>query len=187
MQEQLIHPTEKQVEKLSTSPETQTHLEKKSHHEHKVEHVEKRRPLQELQQNAKEQAVSKEAISIGEKKPEDNRHVMGVQREVKAKAYRHTLQKVRTRLSYPDKVLSKVIHQPTIETASEIGAKTIARPSGILGGGIVALLGSGSILYMSKHYGFKYNFTVFFLLFIAGFVLGMLAETLIRLAAGKRA
>jgi len=187
MSEQMTHPSPEHGEKQQKSPEHQHHVERSEHHKDQAEHAEKQKPLHELQQSAKEQAVSVEHTSVGEKHQAPATPILGMQRELKSNAYKQTLKKVRTHLSPAEKTLSKLVHQPVVETVSEAGAKTVARPSGILGGGIVALLGSGAVLYMSKHYGFRYNFFVFVVLFIGGFALGMLAELTLRLFVRKRA
>ena len=185
MSEHLTHPEKHGGERHHKSPETHHQVERHEHHKH-VEKAEHHKPMHELEKNVQEQAVSKEQVAVGELQRESSAPTLGTQRELKVKAYQQTLHKVRTHLKGPDRTFSKFVHQPTIEAASEIGAKTVARPSGILGGGIVALAGSGLVLYMSKHYGFRYNFFVFFLLLAGGFALGMFAELLIRLAIPKR-
>jgi len=43
----------------------------------------------------------------------------------------------------------------------------------LLGGGILALLGTSSYLYLAKHIGFTYNYSVFLILFFGGFILGL--------------
>lgn len=186
MQEQMIHPSPEHGEKQHKSPERQHHTERSEKHKDHLERTEKHKPLHELQQSAKEQAVSVEHTSVGEKRQDTSATVFGMQREVKAQAYKQTIKKVQSHLNPAEKALSKFVHQPTIESVSEVSAKTIARPAGILGGGIVAALGSGAVLYISKHSGFEYNFFVFIVLFVGGFALGMLAELLLRLVLRKR-
>ena len=75
--------------------------------------------------------------------------------------------------------MSRIIHQPAIDAASEATAKTIARPSGILGGGICAFAGSLFFLYFAKHDGFHYNYLLFLVFFIGGFAIGLLFEVLV--------
>jgi hypothetical protein len=76
-------------------------------------------------------------------------------------------------------VLSKVIHQPVVRAVSEVAAKTISRPSGLLGGGIVAFLGSAGYLYFTKYIGLPYNYFIFTLLFLGGFVVGLSLELIV--------
>lgn len=140
--------------------------------------------VERLHAQAKEQSVSAKETSTADKEPKPS--TSGVHKELKAASYKQTLRHVQTKLKGSDKTLSRVVHQPAVEKLSNVGAKTIARPSGVLGGGFIALLGSSALLYMSKHYGFEYNFTVFFLLFIVGFMAGVILEGLIRLIRRKR-
>lgn len=77
---------------------------------------------------------------------------------------------------------SKLIHQPAVRATSEAAARTVSRPSGLLGGGLVALVGTSSYLYLAKHIGFSYNYGVFALLFIGGFILGLVLEFILHLA-----
>lgn len=179
MSEHQSHSAEKHERKISSeSPvEAPRHHEHEKHHE-KQEH-EKRPDKHEL-----EQRVSKEAKSIHETalpKAEQESQAAGghLGRDIKGQAYTQVLQKVRSRLSPAERTFSKVIHQPVIDAVSEISGKTLARPSAILGGGITALIGSGAILYMSKHYGFEYNFFVYILFLIVGFGAGITLEMLI--------
>lgn len=104
-----------------------------------------------------------------------------INKELKAAAYQRTLKKAQTRLSTPYRVFSKFIHQPVVETASEVAGKTVARPSGILTGGIMAFLGSSFFLWMAKYYGFEYNFLLFAVFFAGGFFLGLLIELVLRM------
>jgi hypothetical protein len=54
-----------------------------------------------------------------------------------------------------------------------------------LGGGIIALLGSLAILFISHKVGFAVPGSLFAALFIAGFVLGCLTESLTKLFTKK--
>lgn len=137
--------------------------------------------IEALTDKAEEQAISGKEVTVGEREVPKPQSAMGTQRELKADAYKRTLQRVQKDLSKPEKTFSRVVHQPMIETVSNIAGRTVARPSGILGGGLLSVVGSGLLFYMAKHYGFRYNFLVFFLLFVGGFVLGLVAEMIVRL------
>lgn len=95
---------------------------------------------------------------------------------IKTLRMRRNLGHVQNKLKPAEKSFSKVVHQPLVQLVSESAAKTISRPSGILGGGVVAFLGSLGYLYLSRHLGFTYNYLFFLLFFIAGFALGSMAE-----------
>lgn len=174
-------------EKIDLAAESRKNLEKihekaEKSQEATEEHVEHAKSKVETH------AVSGKEYTVGEKESTShgNGHHVN-QKELKAESYKKTMKDVRKKLSKPDQVLSKVIHNKTIETTSEIGSKTVARPSGILGGGIFALLGSVAILWMANHYGFRYNFFVFILLFVGGFFVGTMVELLLRAVLKKTA
>ncbi len=139
---------------------------------------------EQLKTKAEKHALSREKINIGEKEAPPSQ--MGLQRELKSTAYKQTLRRIQTKLRGSEKVLSRIMHQPAVEKLSNAGANTVARPSGILGGGFVTLLGSSILLYLTKYYGFEYNLTVFFILFSAGFMAGIILEGLIKLVRRKR-
>jgi hypothetical protein len=143
--------------------------------EHGEDHIDK------IRAEIKTHAISGKEFTVGEKESTaPSSHHYTNQKELKANAYNKSMRQIRSKLSKPDKTFSKVIHNKTVESVSEVSSKTIARPSGLLGGGICALLGSAYLLYMTKHYGFEYNYFVFFLLFVGGFFVGMFGELLLR-------
>lgn len=109
-----------------------------------------------------------------------------INRELANITRRRELQQIRRRLSAPQRALSSLIHQPAIRTASEAAGKTVSRPSGLLGGGLVAFLGSAGYLYSAQHLGFRYNYLVFILLFAGGFVVGLVLELLVWVAMRRR-
>ena len=89
---------------------------------------------------------------------------------------RQNLKKVQSKLSPRKRAFSKVIHRPNVQKVSELSAKTVARPSGLFGGGLVAFLGSSLYLAYAHYIGFTYNFFVFLLLFAFGFLVGVIGE-----------
>lgn len=133
-----------------------------------------------LHRAAKQEAVSAKEIQgkVGEKEHGKSDTNLYITKATKKAAYKKTLRHVQRQLPKRERAFSKVIHQPVIEKASDIGAKTIARPSGVLAGGVCALIGSGFVFYMAKHYGFTYNFFVFLLLLVVGFGVGLVIELL---------
>lgn len=139
----------------------------------------------EIKQKVEQQAISGKEITIGEKEAGAAQE-FGVYTQMKSQTYGRTMGRIRGRLSLPDRAMSKIMHNRAVEAVSDGLSKTAARPSGILGGGIAALIGSLILLYTTKYYGFEYNFFVYFILLGGGFVLGVLAELLIRTIAHLR-
>lgn len=139
-------------------------------------------------------SIEKEAAKTADRKHEQQADTdkdegpgrIVIDREVKGKAYKKELHRVQSRLPKSQRSFSKFIHSPVMEAASEIGGKTVARPSGLLGGGIAAFVGTLALVLISRHYGFSYNFFVFILLLIGGFFVGLMAELVIRALAKPR-
>ncbi len=100
--------------------------------------------------------------------------------ELKRHMLERTIVKTQKRLSSPERLLSKVIHQPAVDKLSTFGAQTVARPIGLLTGGICALFGTSILLFAAKRYGIPYNWLVVLLLVAGGYIIGCLVELLIR-------
>ncbi len=132
--------------------------------------------LAALSEQAAEHAKASEHIKPGESSETESDTPLGVQQLLKSQAYEHTLRRIQQKLPKSARTFSRIAHNKTVESISNASAQTVARPSGILGGSLCALLGSLLLLYYSRHYGFKYNYSLFFLLFIGGFLVGVLAE-----------
>jgi hypothetical protein len=142
-------------------------------------------PVAELSKQAKEEAVvAKELVSHEKSTPSES--PLYVNRELKQQSWNRSMNRVRKHLTAPNKALSKVIHQPVVNAISSVGEKTVARPSGVLAGGIFALIGSSFFLYMSKHYGFQYNYLLFFMFFVGGFFIGLILELIGRAFFSKK-
>jgi len=107
-------------------------------------------------------------------------------RELRQASLSHELSEIRRRLPAPQRAFSRVIHQPAIRTVSEAAGRSVSRPSGLLGGGLVAFIGSCSYLYLARHTGYRYNYLVFLILLAGGFVLGVILEALVYLATRSR-
>lgn len=180
MSESIKHGGEQSHEKLDLTAEAHKNIERiheKAEQSKETSHED----IKDLAKKAETHAISGKEHTVGEKESTAHVYTHSNQKELKADAYNKSIKHVRRKLSTPDKVLSKVIHNKTVENVSELGSKTIARPSGFLGGGLVTLLGSAFLLYMTRHYGFQYNYLAFFILFVGGYFFGMIAELVIRL------
>lgn len=147
--------------------------ELKNHHESMPSIDQIRDSIEQEQQKHDKQPLSAET-NIQNEVPD-----LAISHQVKAISLDRTLRKLQRQMSSPERVLSKVVHQPTVDRISEFSSKTVARPSGILSGGVFAFLGSFIFLYISKHYGYKYNYLLFALFFVGGFILGLIIELLL--------
>jgi hypothetical protein len=132
--------------------------------------------LNEARQEVHELASPKERLALPvDEKPSDNQPLF-IDKTVKTLKFKQTLKQIRAQLPASQRVLSKVVHQPMVQKASELSAKTVTRPSGLLGGGLFAFVGSALYFYLAKHVGFEYNYLLFTLLFIGGFLVGVVLE-----------
>lgn len=136
----------------------------------KHEHAE---ALDQIRHNIDKQALTAEKSHIEQAPTHSTQHVT---KELKNIQYKETMRYVRRHLSKRERKFSSFVHTPSIEKISEVSAKTIARPSGLLGGGLLALVGSITVLYFARQYGFEVPNSLFMALFIFGFVIGLLAE-----------
>lgn len=143
-----------------------------SDHHQEVEHI---------RQQVHEQAVSGREYTVGENESSPASHSFGTHKALKAQSYKQTLASIRRHLSKPEKRLSKVIHGQRVEKVSNVGAQTIARPIGLATGGLCAFVGSVVVLYLSRRYGFTYNFSLFLILFAGGYLAGSLLEFIVKL------
>ncbi|HUP26785.1 MAG TPA: hypothetical protein VM124_04030 [Candidatus Limnocylindrales bacterium] len=135
--------------------------------------------IEALREKAEMHAEPSEHIKPDQQNEPEPDALLGMQQILKTKAYDHTLKRIRQKLPKPARVFSQFAHNKVVEAASNAGAQTVGRPSGILGGSLCAFTGSVIVLYYSRHYGFTYNYALFLLLFIGGFLIGVVAELLI--------
>lgn len=180
-------------EKLSTNHERFTAPKGAEHEavhhkaapEHEPRHEKKElAPVQQLERQAKEEAIAgKELVSHEKTAPESPLYV---QRELKENTWNRTMTRVRKKLPAPSRAFSKVVHQPVVDAVSRASENTVARPSGLLMGGIFAFLGSSFFLWMAKHYGFEYNYLLFFMFFVGGFLAGLIVEMLLYVFRRKK-
>lgn len=126
-----------------------------------------------------------EKLRTAEKSPQHSTP-QHINRELKSITLQRELSHIRRRLPAMQRSFSKVIHQPAVRAVSEVASRTVSRPSGLLGGGLLACFGSGGYLYLAKHIGFTYNYGVAMLLFAAGFILGVILELSLHLVLRRR-
>jgi hypothetical protein len=140
----------------------------------------------EVESVSTEQNKAQEALDEAEK-PADAPAPQIVTRESKKAGLRQELKRLQRQEKLPARTLSKVVHQPVIRAASEVAGKSLTRPSGLLGGGLVAFLGTASYVYFTRHIGLQYNYFIFIALFIGGFAIGLVLELVVwALSARKR-
>lgn len=151
----------------------------------KNKHLER---LDELQKEALEKATeAKEVISTELESENTDRDQPGtILPELQNETRRRTLVRIQKQLPPQERVLSKAIHNPVIEKISDAAGSTVARPMGILYGGLFSLISSGLLLYITRHYGYEYSYALLIVSFVVGYAIGLIVEAMIKLAFRKR-
>jgi hypothetical protein len=170
------------------SHEHQAHVEKQRQAaaEHARKQAKSAEQVAELHKLVEQHAKSKEDIHADRLDEPVKDTYVGTQKQIKEQAYQQTLRTAQRKLPKASRRFSKVIHNDVVNAVSEVGAKTVARPSGLLGGSMVAFFGSVVFLYYARHYGFRYNYLVLFILFVFGFVVGAFIELLVWAVYSRR-
>lgn len=171
-----------------TAPKEAEHeaVHHKAAPEHEPRHEKKElAPVHQLEHKAKEEAAAGKELVNHEKASDDV--PVYVQKELKEDTWNRTMTRVRKKLPASSRAFSKVVHQPVVDAVSRASEKTVARPSGLLMGGIFAFLGSSFFLWMARHYGFEYNYLLFFMFFVGGFLVGLIVEMLLYVIRRKKA
>lgn len=101
-------------------------------------------------------------------------------------AYADTMASIQRHLSGPQKTFSKVIHNSSVEKASEAVGQTVLRPSVTLGASSTALLVGAFTYWLAKHYGYAISGSTILLSLIIGGIAGLLLEGLAKLLRHKR-
>lgn len=105
---------------------------------------------------------------------------------LKNHAMKQSLRKIQRKLPASQRAFSKVVHQPLVEQVSDVTGATIARPSGVLVGGLFSVIASIGVLIACRHYGYEYNFTIGLMAFVGGFVAGLLLELAFRVTGKSK-
>jgi hypothetical protein len=180
MSEQLPIKGHESLENSQTSPEYDAQSEATSEKQRSEELRRSSELIESARNTIDKQAVSSEVPVIEKQAEQSNQTMHNATKHIKNVRYKTTLTHVRHNLSPTQRVLSKIVHQSVIESISEIGAKTIARPSGLLGGGLIALIASLTVTIIARRVGFVVPSSIFAITFVGGFGLGLIVEAIFR-------
>lgn len=140
------------------------------------ENLDTKKSRQEVEALARESKEFHRPQKSSERKAED----FSITRADKEHTYDVTLSHTQNRLPAISKMFSRIVHQPLVESTSEVLADTIARPSGILGAGVFAFIGLAIMLFFARRNGFALSGFEFLLFIIIGWTLGVFIEMLNR-------
>lgn len=178
MSEKLRHHSH-EVEPTKTEKEHHKNAEKHLEHEaHKAKH-EHKESIDKILDTIEKEAKSSET---GQKHHLDHQKktptVLHVGSELKKRSLSDNIKNIQRELPAPQKVFSRVIHQPIVNAISEASANTIARPSGFLFAGLLSVITSLGLLIACRYYGYRYNFLIGLVALGVGFALGLLLDLL---------
>lgn len=156
------------LERAESSSETETELSS----EHKAE---------QLASTVEQEAVSgKELTRDNPEKSSQHEHMFAAHTQLKEDAYSKLLASTRSQLAKPEKLFSSFVHRPSVEKISDVASKTVARPIGTTYGAIATFLGLSIALFFAYRYGFSFNYLLFVLLFVGGYVIATTVELLMK-------
>lgn len=115
----------------------------------------------------------------GEQRDKDVKSPSQYTKQEKKQAYKKQIKKVQSQLPRGSRAFSKVVHNPVVETISDATAKTIFRPSALIGGSVTGLA-LGLIIYLvARYYGYPISTMTLVLLLIIGAILGVIVELIV--------
>ncbi len=130
------------------------------------------------------EAAEKEAISGKEAAPDGSEKKSSrqpVHRNHKQMTYKATMRRVEGKLPSYQRSFSKVINNDTVDKVSNVASKTVARPSGIIGGSVVAFLALLIVTFYASRYGWEVSGSEFIVFLVVGWALGLMAEAVLKL------
>ena len=129
--------------------------------------------LDDARHEALEQAETRETTKA--EKPSTPETPRQITKADRTDSYRKTMKKMQSELSPASRTLSKVIHNPAVEKASEAIGSTVARPNLIIAGALGAIA-SVIVYFVARHYGYVLSGSETIILFICGWVIGAIVE-----------
>lgn len=137
--------------------------------------------IKEIQEKIERAALSKDEIKAETEEIKASESNLRASTQLKGLAFKQRMREVQRKETPSQRTFSKFIHNPAVESVSNAAEGTVARPSGLLFGGLFSAIAGLGVLYICNHYGYEYNFTFGLASFVGGFFLGLLIEGLWRL------
>ena len=140
---------------------------------------------EKAKKEAIETAISVETIS---KKVEhsSNSRRGPINKKQRDESYKKIMNQVQSELSPISRSFSKIIHNKTIEKASEVIGATIARPTAILAGAFMAFVATLLTYTISKTIGYALSGFETIGAFIIGWIIGVLYDYFKIIVTGKK-
>jgi hypothetical protein len=134
-------------------------------------------------------AISVEAGGKEKKSGSEHKQPQGlgpVGKKLKETSFKRQMKEVQTELSPTARTFSKVIHNKTVEKASDVVGSTIARPNAILAGSVSAFVLTLAVYVIAKNIGYQLSGFETIAAFIVGWVIGTVYDYLRLIVTGKK-
>lgn len=141
---------------------------------------EKQPSLEEIRKRLEKAQEKQEKAEINDQESRASETPISIGSSLQNQQIKRTIQQTQKQLKKPDRAFSKVIHQPAIQAVSSALEGTLARPSGLLMGGLFSVIGSIVVLWICRHYGYEYNFMIGLACLAGGFTFGVIVEAVYR-------
>lgn len=155
-----------------------------SHHEIRAKDIrhEHRDNLNEILTRIETSAKSSAELS-SHHAPEtktDHRNPNFVGKQLKENQLKRSLYRIQKELKPYQRPFSRLIHNNAIELLSDTAEKTVARPDGLLVGGLLSFIASIAIFVICRYYGYEYNYFIGLISFPVGFGIGILSGFILK-------
>lgn len=185
MSEKIQNPHENQ-ENYDSNPYGSSEKIKTQEHNksERIEHQSAAEKLKSLEKKVELEAKRAEEITNHQNhkdKTPSHGHSSHHNSEYRSYTGNQAIKRVQKHLKPTERQFSKIIHNQKVEIVSDVAGGTIARPTGLLYGGIFSLLSSLTLYIVAKHYGYEYTFSAGIIFFVGGFALGLLIEILTKM------
>ncbi len=168
-----------QLEKLTKSVENTVELSPRD-----AEAATERARVEALDTAISVEAGGKERKSSDEQKiPQRRGPVSKKQKEV---SFKRQMKEVQAELSPAKRTFSKVIHNKTVEKASDVVGSTVARPNAILAGSVFAFIITLVVYVIAKNIGYQLSGFETIGAFIVGWAIGIVYDYLRLIVTGKK-
>ena len=107
-----------------------------------------------------------------------------IPKKLKKRTYSETMLGIESKLPSIEGFFSKFMRLPFVDGLGNILARSILRPSGLLGAGIVSIASLLFLIAVSQTTGFMLSGSEFFYSLFAGWILGLAAEACVLLFRG---
>lgn len=101
-------------------------------------------------------------------------------------SYASTMKQIRSEMNAPSRTFSKIIHNRTVERASDIVGTSAARPNAVLAGSVAATFLTLFVFLVAKQYGYRLSGFETIGTFLVGWSLGLIYDYARLMIVGRR-